>query len=358
MYISSENPYTLQFSFIPPQYITRKSISDEIVNDLTRKLPAFRCHFITGVCGSGKTVMMANISKTLREMSDWIVVDIENPESNILDSLARGLYRIPLLKNLFVEAKLDLSVLGLGVSIEKAQAIASNEADAVDYMLKLLKKDNKKLLVAIDEATYCKEIAAFSHSLSSYSRSGYEIYVIMTGLKENINSIKNDKSLTFLYRAKEHHLESLNVTAIIANYSKVFSVNREIAEQMARLTKGYSFAFQLLGYLYWEALCNNIEVPLDDNGVMAEFDQYLSEFSYDKIWSELPGKEREVACGIAQIESFEVKEIREKINMSSSEFSVYRSRLIERGIIDGSEYGKVRFTLPRFKEYVLVNRDY
>lgn len=354
MYKSSENPYTLQFSYIPPQYITRKNLTDEIINDLTRNLPAFRCHFITGVRGSGKTVMMANVAKTLQEISDWIVVDIENPESDILDSLARGLYRIPMLRNLFVEAKLDLSVLGLGVSIEKAQAIASNEADAVDYMLKLLKKDGKKLLVTIDEVTYCKQIAAFSHSLSSYARSGYEIYVIMTGLKENINSIKNDKSLTFLYRAKEHYLESLNVTAIIANYTKVFSVNRENAERMAKLTKGYSFAFQLLGYLYWEALCNNVDNPLNDDGIIAEFDQYLAEFSYDKIWSELPSKERKVISGIARIDSNDVKEIREEIAMSSSEFSVYRSRLIERGIIDGSEYGKVRFTLPRFKEYVLV----
>ena len=60
----------------------------------------------------------------------------------------------------------------------------------------------------------------------------------MTGLKANIKAIKNDKSLTFLYRAKEHILEPLNITAIIADYQKVFNMDRENAENMAWLTKG------------------------------------------------------------------------------------------------------------------------
>ncbi len=45
---------------------------------------------------------------------------------------------------------------------------------------------------------------------------------------------------------------------------------------MAGLTKGYPFAFQVLGYLTW----NN---DGDYNGVLGEYEQYLSEFVYDKI---------------------------------------------------------------------------
>lgn len=350
-YLSKDNPYTLQFSYIPPQYISRKRVTDEITDDLRKAVPAFRCHFITGVRGSGKTVMMAEISRIIDGLEDWIVVDIENPESNILDSLARGLYRNPQLRSMFIKAKLDVSVLGLGISLESPDAIASNEADAIDYMLKILKDMGKRVLVAIDEVTYCKEIAAFSHSLSSYARSGYEIYVLMTGLKENINSIKNDRSLTFLYRAKEHMLESLNTTAIITNYSKVFSLARDLAEQMAWMTKGYSFAFQVLGYLYWESLCKNEHSNPQDEEIISTYDQYLAEFSYDKIWSELAPKERIVMHGIAICPSSEVKQIRNLLSMESSEFSVYRSRLLEKGLINGNNYGHISFTLPRFGEY-------
>ena len=349
------NPYTLQFSYIPPQYILRKSVTEEIVGDYMRSVPAFRGHFITGVRGTGKTVMLAEISRLMSDRKDWIVVDIENPESNILDSLVRGLYRNSNLKRMFINAKIDLSFLGIGVSIEQSNAVATNEADAMDFILKVLKKEGKRLLVTIDEVTYCKQIAAFSHTLSSYARAGYEIYVLMTGLKENIKAIKNDKSLTFLYRAKEHVLESLNITAIIANYSKVFNIDREMAEEMAYLTKGYSFAFQTLGYLYWEALCKNDIKNIDKNEILTYYDQYLSEFSYEKIWSEIPAKEKKILKGLAKSETGKVQEIREIVGINSSEFSVYRERLLERGLICSTEYGYVKFTLPRFGEFALLN---
>ena len=176
----------------------------------------------------------------------------------------------------------------------------------------------------------------------------------MTGLKENIKSIKNDKSLTFLYRAKEHVLDPLNITAIIADYQKVFNVNRDKAENMAWLTKGYSFAFQALGYLYWDALSKSEKVDFEE--LLTIFDQYLAEFVYEKIWSELAKTEKEVLKVISQNDVTVVKEIRNLLSMDSSKFSVYRNRLMDKGLINGSEYGKVKLVLPRFKEFVLMHR--
>ena len=61
---------------------------------------------------------------------------------------------------------------------------------------------------------------------------------------------------------------------------------------MAELTKGYPFAFQVLGYLTWN---NNGNFQ----SVIKDYQQYLSEFVYDKLWSELSEKDRIVANGIA-----------------------------------------------------------
>lgn len=352
-----DNPFTLRFSFVPPQYITRRQLTDDVIDDLTKMNPAFSCHFLTGVRGSGKSVMMAEIGRIISKMDDWITIDIENPKGNILDALARSLYRIPQLKALFVEAKVDLSVLGIGVTIERANLIASNEYDAIDFMLKVLDKANKKVLVMIDEVTYCDEIAEFSHALSSYSRSGYNIFVLMTGLKENIKAIKNDKSLTFLYRAKDHELEPLNITAIVASYEKTLQIERSQAEDMAWATKGYSFAFQVLGYLYWNELSKTTYDEINRNALLAEYDQYLAEFVYDKIWSELAVKEKEAMRAICIDETKEVKSIRNILGMDSSKFSVYRSRLLDKGLIDGSDYGKIKIKLPRFEEFVLLQRE-
>ena len=45
---------------------------------------------------------------------------------------------------------------------------------------------------------------------------------------------------------------------------------------MARLTMGYPFAFQVLGYLTWN---NNG----DYKAILPQYEQYLSEFVYDKL---------------------------------------------------------------------------
>lgn len=349
-YDERKNPYTLQFALVPPRYVGRAALSEEIISDLVRDVPTFRGHFISGVRGSGKTVLMTDIARRIED-EGWISVDIANPESNIIESLARALYRKPELKTLFLKAKIDLSVLGIGISVESSEIVAADAEDAVDIMLSVLKRKGKRILVTIDEVTYCKEIAAFSHIMSSYARKGYDIYVLMTGLPDNIRAIKNDKSLTFLYRAKENELKPLNKIGIINDYNSVFDISEETAGELAELTKGYAFAFQALGYLYWKALSKNPQASPAD--IIAEFDYYLSDFSYEKIWSETPGKEREILKAIAeQGEKGQVSDLRKRCKMTANNFCVYRDRLIGKGLVIGDERGILTFSLPRFESFI------
>ena len=183
-----DNPYTLQFSYIPPQFIERINVTSEIISNFTRAVPTYRGMFITGIRGSGKTVLMGDIRNKINKQKDWITVDL-NPETDILRSLAGGLYLIPSVKSLFVKAKLDFSILGIGVSVEKANLVASNEEDAVKMMLEVLKKEKKKVLITIDEVTYNEDISKFSHAMSSYANAGYDIYVLSIISKGRFNNI-------------------------------------------------------------------------------------------------------------------------------------------------------------------------
>ena len=79
--------------------------------------------------------------------------------------------------------------------------------------------------------------------------------------------------------------------------------------------------------------------------------QYLDEYAYDKIWSELSEKDRRVIFVISELNTGRVKDIREKLDMKTNEFSMYRDRLIKKGIINGDEHGYVRLTLPFFADY-------
>lgn len=114
---------------------------------------------------------------------------------------------------------------------------------------------------------------------------------------------------------------------------------------MAKLTKGYPFAFQVLGYFMW-----NSEGKLND--ILDEYSQYLEEYVYEKIWSELSNKDREIAYGIAMTKTGKISEIRAFLKLNTNEFNPYRKRLIKRGIINGDVRGYVTFTLPLFEEFV------
>ena len=168
----------------------------------------------------------------------------------------------------------------------------------------------------------------------------------MTGLYENVDNLQNADTLTFLYRAPKVHLAALNIGAIQRNYETNFNLSDEAALTMARKTKGYAFAFQALGYVTWE----NREKSEGD--IEVSYRQYLEEFVFEKIWSELSNKDRQVLCAIGTDDKVAIKDVREAANMSSSLFSTYRERLSKKGIIDTSEYGYVQFALPEFAAFV------
>ena len=91
---------------------------------------------------------------------------------------------------------------------------------------------------------------------------------------------------------------------------------------------------------------------------MDDFDAYLGEYVYDKIWEELSDNDRKAILAIAQSENGRIEEIRKLSGMGSNELSVYRSRLLRKGIISSTRYGYLELVLPRFREYLLNYIEY
>ncbi len=342
------NPFTLSFGKKPLQYISRIMQTNQIIESFNAKIPSNQIFMITGVRGSGKTVMMTNIADVIRADESWIVVEL-NPMRDLLQSLAAKIYGIPEMHARFLKARLDFSAFGLGVSIEDAVPVTDIES-VIERMLEQIQQDGKRLLITIDEAANSENIRIFASSFQIFLRRDYPIYLLMTGLYENLYDLQNDKSLTFLYRAPKLMLEPLNYTAVRKHYMDIFGLDMGTAEKMTVLTKGYPFAFQVLGYLYWE----NREKDIDD--ILPEYDQYLEEYVYGKIWSELSELDKKVLLEISVSQESRVLCIRERLQMKSELFAVYRERLKRKGVIDTREYGKIRLLLPRFAEFVKLQQ--
>lgn len=338
------NPYTISFGREPRQMIPRPVQKMQILDNFRAEFPSSQVFMITGVRGSGKTVLLTEIATELSEDKDWIVVEL-NPERDILTGLAASLSNETSLARIFQNAKINLSFFGMGLQVSGEAPITDIEI-ALRKMLESLKKRGKRILIEIDEVTNTKAVREFAAAFQIFLRRELPVYLLMTGLYENIYELQNEKSLTFLYRSPKIILEPLNIGAIASNYADIFHLEREKALEMAAMTKGYSFAFQTLGYLTWEA-------DGDYRSVTAVYQQYLEDYVYEKVWSELSQKDREVAAGIAEVRDGKILEIRKKLNMTTNQFNPYRIRLIRKGLVDGRKRGVLTFILPMFREFVM-----
>lgn len=332
----NNNPFILTFGREPINFIPRIDYLQQVKDNFYSETCPNQAFMITGVRGTGKTVLLSKLTKEFENNKDWIVVDL-NPERDMLNSLASQIYNNSKVKHLFVKAKLNIAFNGIGLSIENDKP--SNDIESIiSKMVEYLTEKNIKLLITIDDAANNQNIKIFAHTFQALLRKNFKVFMLMTGLYENINSIQNNKSLTFLSRVPKLILKPLNMPAIKDSYEEIFNIDSDTAIKMSKLTEGYAYAYQVLGYLMWEEGDKKISKKL-----LSQFDQYLSEFVYDKIWEGLSEKEKNIIIKINN---------NEKLEMKPNEISVYRDRLIKYGVLVSKQRGKLSFALPRFREYI------
>lgn len=338
------NPFSLTFGKQPQNLISRNQQIDEVVNCFTAEVPENQVYMLTGVRGVGKTVFMTTVADVLRDRENWLVVDL-NPERNLIDSLTAELREHQGFLGYLKDAQISLSAFGLGVELGKSGAAIDN-AIVLDRILSKLTDGKKRVLVTVDEVTAGKNVREFVSQFQIYLRRNYNVFLLMTGLYENIYDLQNSKTMTFLYRAPKVELGPLNVLLIEICYKEIFGLTDVEAHGMAVLTGGYPYAFQLLGYL-----CYKHGKTYQD--IVREFDAYLEEYVYAKIWQELSNEDKRVLCAMSKVREMKVGKIRELLHMQSGNFSVYRQRLLKKGLIAVTGYGYLSFVLPRFREFVL-----
>ena len=338
-----QNPFTLTFGKEPSSFINRDYQSREIIENFTAENPGFQACVITGVRGSGKTVAMTSVAHELAKDKRWIVVNL-NPERNLLNQLAAELSNRKGLLELFRDAKINLSVLGFGLEMDGVPPV-TDMVVALRRMLERITKERKCVLITVDEVSSTEQFREFASQFQIFVREGLNVFLIMTGLYENISALQDSKNLTFLYRAPKIELKPLNPVLMAVKFKEAFNLSDDEAMEMAKATKGYSFAFQALGYICWQT-------GKSWKDVLPEYDAKLEDFVYDKIWSELSAKDRRVIKAICSSESSKVESIRESAGIDSNSFTVYRKRLIKSGIVSSPTYGHLELTLPRFREFV------
>ena len=337
-----DNPFTIAFGKEPYTIISRENDLKEIYNSFSSDHPESDVYILTGIRGSGKTVAMSKISDYYKKEAKWIVVEL-NPISDMLEQLASKLYDEGRLKKLFLSAEFNFSFQGFSFSIKGKEPI-SNVSTLLSKELSYLARNKYRVLVTIDEAISNDNMKLFVHEFQLFIRNHYPIRLLMTGLYQNISLLQKDKSLTFLYRAPKIYLGPLNLRAIANSYRTIFNIDEKSSTELAKLTNGYAFAYQLLGSLLFAK--DDVVV---DQAILDKYDEILSERSYSVIYSELTKREKEILE--YSLTSNVNKDIIDNLQISKAQLSNYKKVLFLKGIIANNRES-IEFVLPRFKEFV------
>ena len=338
--MKKNNPFTLTFGKQPGEYISRYENMDTIISTFTASNPVSQAYLIEGIRGSGKTVLMTTMANELQSKEDWVVIDLNATQDLVEDlamRLAASYKRLPEI----AETNFSVSLGGFGVGVGGNRPV-QDAVSVIEDILGSLKRKGKRVLITIDEVMQGQNMRHFASQFQICLRKDYPVFLLMTGLYENIYAIQNDPALTFLLRTPKIRLEPLSTYQIAKQYKGIFGIDIESSRELADITKGYAFAFQALGMLYYEYRETE---ALED--ILSKLDDMLDDFVYRKIWETLSAQDRNIVRAMPEGE-IKVGDLCEKLAMTSATFSKYRERLIKKGIVRSTKHGFVALALPRF----------
>ena len=129
-------------------------------------------------------------------------------------------------------------------------------------------------------------------------------------------------------------------------YKDKLAIDIEKAKKLADITKGYAYAFQQLGALYFKS---GKKESLDR--IVEELKTVLFSYSYEKIWEELSAEDRSLARLITEKKEYKRSEVLELMGEKVSNYSVYRDRLLKKGVITVRQ-GYISLFPPFLADYI------
>ena len=346
-----QNPFSTTFSRFPEQSYISTAAAKDIIENFSYENPVEAVYKITGLRGSGKTVVLSAVQNHFSSNSDeWLVYTL-NPSRDMLLQFASALYHEAFISKTFKNRNLSFSAAvtgtggGFGFSNDSEDRFFDIGIE-IKKMLEIVREKNKKIMLCVDEVSKTPDMVVFSLEFAGWMIQGFPVFFVCTGLYENVLELGNTKNLTFFRRGKTISTMPLNHIRMAELYKNKLMINTDLAGKLARITKGYAYAFQELGSLYFT---KGTDHSLEE--IIEELKSELFSYSYEKIWEELSTEDRFLAKLLIDRDEYKREAVLKLMGDKKNNYSVYRDRLIKRGVISGRQ-GYIGLYPPFFAEYV------
>ena len=127
-------------------------------------------------------------------------------------------------------------------------------------------------------------------------------------------------------------------------------------ETAAENTYGYPYLIQLIGYYIWENLSKNFPGDLL-NRVLIEAKDRMFRNVHQLVFDKLSLKDKEFLYAMTEDHNQSLnKDISVRLGKDKNYISMYRARLIARGIVSSTGYGTLSYTYPYMREFLIEKK--
>ncbi|EEJ71406.1 ATP-binding protein [Lactobacillus ultunensis] len=356
------NPFMPSFGRFPKIVIDQQAALTDYLTGLKLHDAKYQTSLVYGTRGAGKTVFLLNVQKALEKSDNWYFIRLNNGQGNLLFQLVHALQRIAgvSLTDLLKSVK-SINVLGNGVSWQTLK-----ENNQIDYdeclslLLTRLKKQEKSILIGIDEIEISDDVRAFGSEYQTLIGDEFDISLLMTGLPSRISEVQNDNTLTFLLRSNRVYLSPLDEKSVANSYEKAFTRGKReidylVLDKLSKAVKGYAYAFQTLGYYAWKYSQNSLLLDddvLDKTIKASKVDLFRN--AYERMYMDISKTDRTFIDALvkAKTDIVSINQLQKILNKPANYISVYRARLLDDQLISSPQRGYIQLSLPFFAEFV------
>ncbi len=363
------NPFKPTAGATPPLLVGRSEVVDEFGESIGDGPGApSRLLRFTGARGVGKTVMLTEIAD-VAEQRGWVTIS-ETATPGLVQRLTSAATRTLHDIDPSTAPHREVTAIGLpslggfgGGEIAFTPSPAEQTVEfrvGVGRLLDALEAKRAGLLITVDEVhsagrAELRDLAAvFQHLI----REEREVALALAGLPSAVSDLLNDDVLTFLRRATPVELADVPLDEVRAALQETITaggkqISANALDAATAATGGYPFMIQLVGYHVWRK-SNGLYIDMQsaDEGITAARKR-LGSTVHATALADLSDIDRTYLIAMSQDDGpSKTGVVAQRMGETPQYANVYRTRLIDSGVIEAIGHGKVDFSLPYLREYL------
>ncbi len=358
------NPFKPTAGATPPLLVGRSDTLEEFSESLDDGpgAPA-RLALFTGPRGIGKTVMLTEVAD-LALRRGWVTLS-ETATPGLVTRLTQAASAV--LGELDPSTAAGRSLTGIslpgvggGLTFSARPVAAVAWRSEASRLLDVLERNDTGLLITVDEVHRAarEDLRDLAATMQHLVREDRNVALALAGLPSAVSDLLNDDVLTFLRRATPFSLNDVPLDAVRdALRTTITDEGRTIAEgaltAATDATGGYPFMIQLVGYHVWrKATGTHIDLDAVHAGIPAARKR-LGSTVHASALADLSAVDRTYLLAMSHDDGeSSTGEIARRLHETPHYASVYRSRLIDAGVIEPTRRGYVDFAIPYLREYL------